>query len=253
MLLMAFVWKERTAPAPLIDLHLFRSPAFSGGSLAVALAYAMLYGMFFAMSFALMRGYHDPPLAAGLRLTIIPIALGVVAPFSGALYELGPRLVKITGMVICIVAVTALTAVLTGEPGSLPGVMIALAAFGAGLGMFIAANNTATISAAPADKSGQAGGLLNLMRVFGTSLGVATASALLSWRLGARTGTTEHTVGMAGSDVLGAIDESLWLLIAFAGTAGVISLLQGGRLPPAPQKHLTNSAAARRPGHGNSG
>jgi hypothetical protein len=33
-----------------------------------------------------------------------------------------------------------------------------------------------------------AGGLLNLMRVFGTSVGVASASAVLSWWLGVLTG-----------------------------------------------------------------
>ena len=45
------------APAPLIDLGLFRTPAFAGGVVAVLLSYAMLYAMFFAMSFALVRGW----------------------------------------------------------------------------------------------------------------------------------------------------------------------------------------------------
>jgi MFS family permease len=51
-----FVWRERRAPSPLIDLRIFRSPAFSAGSVGVLVSYAMLYGMFFAMSFALVRG-----------------------------------------------------------------------------------------------------------------------------------------------------------------------------------------------------
>ena len=100
-----FIRQERRVSAPLINLDLFRIPAFAGGILAIVLSYAMLYGMFFLMSFALVRGYHHSPLAAGLRLAIIPVALGIVAPFSGALHErLGVRTVLLSGMAICVVA-----------------------------------------------------------------------------------------------------------------------------------------------------
>ena len=132
----------------------------------------MLYGMFFAMSFALIRGYHDPPFAAGLRLTVIPVALGLVAPFGGTFADKRPRLVMAAGMAVCLASALALTALLTGTPQSLIGVMAALAAYGVGLGLYIAPNNSATIGAAPADKSGVAGGLLNLLRVFGAGVGV---------------------------------------------------------------------------------
>ena len=75
------------APAPLVDLRLFRSVSFSAGSVGVLVSYAMLYGIFLSMSFALIRGYHDAPIAAGLRLTMIPVALGLVAPIAGALSD----------------------------------------------------------------------------------------------------------------------------------------------------------------------
>ena len=84
ILLGLFIWRESKAPAPLIDLRLFGSAAFSAGFAGVLISYAMLYGMFFAMSFALIRGYQDPTFAAGLRLTVVPVALGLVAPFGGA-------------------------------------------------------------------------------------------------------------------------------------------------------------------------
>lgn len=225
-LLAAFVWREHATRSPLVDLHLFRSAAFSGGCLAAFLAYAMLYGMFFAMSFALVRGYHDPAVAAGLRLTIVPLALGIVAPFSGALYELRPRLVMLGGMAVCIAAVLALTATITGGPRSLPGVMIALAAFGAGLGIFIAPNNSATIASAPADRSGEAGGLLNLMRSFGTGVGVAAASSLLAWRLEMATGVAERTIGVAKPALLAAVGDVMLMLATFAIIAGAASMLR---------------------------
>jgi EmrB/QacA subfamily drug resistance transporter len=230
-LLYAFIQQERRTPAPLIDLDLFRIAAFASGILAIVLSYAMLYGMFFLMSFALVRGYHDSPLAAGLRLAIVPVALGIVAPFSGALNErIGTRGVLLGGMAICIAAMMLLRVVLTGTADSFIGVMIAMAVFGAGLGLFIAPNNSSTMGAAPGDRSGEAGGLLNLMRVFGTSVGVACASVVLSWRLATLTGTGDTTLSASNQALLGAVTDALLLLVAFAAIAGVTSIV---RAPPA--------------------
>ena len=80
VLIFLFVRQESKAQSPLIDLALLKGPAFLAGALACALSYAMLYGMFFLASFALVRGYEDSPVVAGLKLAIIPISIGVVAP-----------------------------------------------------------------------------------------------------------------------------------------------------------------------------
>ena len=223
-LLVAFVRREQKVPSPLLDILLFRSAAFSGGCVAIVLSYAMLYGMFFAMSFALVRGYHDTPLAAGLRLAIVPIALGIAAPFSSGLSEAHPRTMPIAGMAICAMAAIALTLVM--REGGMAPVMIALAAYGVGLGLFIAPNNTATLGAAPAARSGQAGGLLNLLRVFGTGLGVAAASSLLAWRIRLSTGIDGHTLGVPEHALLAATGDVLLMLAAFAAIAGGATLLR---------------------------
>ncbi len=229
VLLPAFVWRERRAPAPLLALGLFRSWAFSGGSVAIVLSYAMLYAMFFAMSFALVRGYHDSPVAAGARLTIIPLALGLVAPLSGALAERHLRVLLIAGMAICFAATLELARVMTGAPGSLTPVMLTLAAYGAGLGLFIAPNNTATLAAAPATRAGQAGGILNLARSFGTGIGVACASAVLAWRLERATGLHEQTLAARSDLLLAAVSGVLLMLAGFACLAALTSCLGGGR------------------------
>ena len=65
------------------------------------MSYALLYAMFFLMSFALVRGYHDQPVTAGLRLALVPVALGVVAPFTGTLQaRLGLRTLLLGGMAL---------------------------------------------------------------------------------------------------------------------------------------------------------
>ena len=242
LLLGGFIWRESRAPAPLVNLSLFRSAAFSAGSVGVLVSYGMLYGMFFAMSFALVRGYHDQPLAAGLRLTIVPAALGLVAPYSGALSDKHPRLLMLAGMAFSIASAIAMMRWLDGTPGSLTAVMIGLAAFGVGLGLYIAPNNNATMSAAPADKSGVAGGLLNLLRVSGGGVGVAASSAVLAWGLETATGMHERTAGVPEAGLLAAVGDVLVVLALFGAIGAAMAIIRDG-----PKADARTTAAALKP------
>jgi EmrB/QacA subfamily drug resistance transporter len=219
----AMLWllarRERRAASPLIDPRLFASLAFRCGAVAVACAYALLYGVFFLMSFAQEHGYGESPAQAGLRLALIPVALGLAAPFSHVVKErLGERRVGMLGMALCLGCI-AILFIAAGMPSRhhlldpLAYVMV-----GVGLGLFIAPNNNATIAAAPAALSGTAGALLNLMRVLGTSLGVAAGAAMLGWRLRVEAG--------AGQDWMTADAGSL--LAAFQGSLPVLAVLAVG-------------------------
>jgi EmrB/QacA subfamily drug resistance transporter len=222
VLMALLVRHERSTGFPLVDLRLFRSRGFSAGAGAVVLGYAMLYAMFFLMSFALVRGYHDSAQLAGVRLAIIPVAIGLVAPFSGALgLRLGTRALRVVGMTGCVAAIAVLAIVALEPDASRRIGFIALALFGAGLGVFIAPNNAATLGAAPPDLAGSAGAMLNLMRVLGTSLGVASSSAMLSWRLHAA------AFGLAADRaLLGAVEDSLAMVAAFAVAAAILSMVR---------------------------
>jgi hypothetical protein len=93
--------------------------------------------------------------------------------------------------------------------------------------LFIAPNNSATMATAPDDRSGEAGGLLNLMRVLGGTVGVAIASTALSSRLQALTGNGSRTLGVPTQTLLAAVSDVLWILGAFAIVAGCAALLRG--------------------------
>ena len=97
-------------------------------------------------------------------------------------------------MLICVAGLGLLFTVLDGAPANLPLVMLALAVFGLGQGLFISPNNSALMAAAPARLTGEAGGLLNVMRSLGISMGIAAAASLLAWRLAALTGAVPSTL-----------------------------------------------------------
>jgi EmrB/QacA subfamily drug resistance transporter len=227
ILMTLFVRAERRAEAPLVDLNLFRQDAFVTGNIAGLMSYAALFGLMFLMPFIFVRAYGDSVLAAGLRLSIVPMMLGVTAPLGGALYDrLGARLVTAAGMLICVAGLVLLFAAMDGRPGSLLPAMFALAVFGVGQGLFISPNNSAIMDAAPPQLTGEAGGLLNVMRSLGISVGIAAASALLSWRLAILTGSGHNTLHALAPELLSAGRDVVLLLGSFAGIAGAISLVR---------------------------
>jgi EmrB/QacA subfamily drug resistance transporter len=228
VLLFLFVRQEGRTQSPLVDLALLKGPAFLAGALACALSYAMLYGMFFLASFALVRGYEDSPVVAGLKLAIVPISIGVVAPVAGGLADwMGTRLLSVAGMAICFIALLALTAVVMEPTPNLWAGFLGLVAFGAGLGVFIAPNNHATINTVPANLAGVAGATLNLTRILGTVAGVASASAMLSWQLQVARGSAERKLAVfAPHHFVEAVAGGLIMLAVFALIAGAVSLIR---------------------------
>lgn len=226
-LLWLLVRQEKRAAIPLVDLKLLANRGFALGAGAIVLGYGMLYAMFFLMSFLLEHGYGERAWEAGLRLAVIPVILGVVAPFSGGLADgLGIRLLGAGGMGICLVGLLLL-ALGVGDPAA--GRLMTFAAFalfGAGLGLFIAPNNHATIKAAPAALATQAGALLNLMRVLGTSLGVAGATSTLTLGLQQAGGPGDRMRDISGPALMEAVEWGIVLVAAMALLAGLLCMLR---------------------------
>jgi MFS family permease len=142
-------------------------------------------------------------------------------------------------MLICVIGLALLFAVMNGTPASLALVMVALAIFGVGQGLFISPNNSAIMAAAPPSLTGEAGGLLNVMRSLGISIGVAAASSLLAWRLAALTGSGHNTLGAEGRHLLAAAHDVVILLGGCVAVAGALSLTRTS--PRSPRKTETQS------------
>ena len=221
-----FIRSERTSVTPLVDFTLFRSGGFSLGNAAGLMSYAILFGLFFLMPFVLVRGYHDNVFVAGLRLAIVPVAIGLVAPISGALSDrLGTHLLTVLGMLICGASLILLYFTINGNAASLPAVMLAFAIFGSGQGLFASPNNSSIMAAAPPHVTGGAGGLMNVVRSIGMSIGIAGASALFSWRLETLTGRFANTLTATPSVLIDASHSVILLLFGFAAAAALISLV----------------------------
>ena len=161
----------------------------------------------------------------GLLLTPIPIALGVLAPVAGTLADrVGPAPPTVAGMASAAVALAALALM---PDLTLPATVGLLALLGVGLGLFTPPNNAAVMGSAPANRLGVAGGILNMARSLGTSLGVAATGAVLTSRLAGRLGAqAARTLDAPPATLLPAFHETLLFLAALAIVAGLLSTLR---------------------------
>ncbi|MGA7803929.1 MFS transporter [Bradyrhizobium sp.] len=227
LLLPLFIWRENRQRAPLLDTMLFRQHVFWAGNLAGLLSYAMLFGVFFLMPFVFERSFHEDALAAGFQLMAVPAFIGLLSPLSGALYDrVGPRLLATAGMLLSFISFVWLALALRpGQTAPLP-LTLALALLGIGQGLFTSPNNSSVMAAAPEHDVGQAGGILNVTRSFGTSVGVAAAAAVLAWRLGATTGRIGDSLHAPPEALLSAARVVLAMFAIFALIAAALSCMR---------------------------
>ncbi|MBV9578844.1 MAG: DHA2 family efflux MFS transporter permease subunit [Chloroflexi bacterium] len=236
-----FVATEFRARSPLVDLTLFASRMFTIGIVAGLLSYSVLFGSLFLIPFYLERILGRTPAEAGLLLTPIPLALGIMAPLSGALTDrFGSRLPTVTGMLLSALALLALA--LLPDSG-LPLMLVLLGVLGVGLGLFTPPNNSAIMGSAPQQRLGVAGGILNMTRSIGTSLGVALTGAVLALLLSALTGThVDSTVDVDPAALEVAFHQTLFCLGLLAVAAGLLSAVRGAPTLEAVPAHPTAMA-----------
>lgn len=216
----AFVAHERRTCSPLIDLRLFRRVHFSAGIASGLLSYLVMFGVLFLVPFYLELWRRMGTVKAGLTLSVLPLALGVVAPLGGRLADrVGARRVTAGGMVVTAIGLVGLGFMHQG-----PALVVELAWIGAGIGAFTPANNAAIMASAPVAQAGVAGGILNMTRGVGTSLGVAATGLVYGLAGGV---TVRGALPGTGRSVVHGFDVATLFLSILAVTAAGLALLRG--------------------------
>jgi EmrB/QacA subfamily drug resistance transporter len=193
---------ERRAVCPLLPPALFAGRTFSASVAGGLLSYLALFGILFATPFYCEESLHASAATTGLLLTALPAALGVTAPFAGAVADrMGSRVPATAGMLLCS---AALVVAATTRPG-LAGLAAVLLLAGVGFGAFTPANNAAIMRVALPSQSGQVGGVLNMTRGLGTALGVAVTGIAFAAARDAGAGFRTATWLLAGVTCVAAV------------------------------------------------
>jgi len=174
---------ERRSRAPLIDLPMLASTG-AGPLLAGALCgYLVLFGPL--VLFPQVLDAHGGGAArAGLMLTALPAGFGLAAVAADRMlpgYWTNRRRCLAGGLLAsgCAAALAALVTVPVAAPAPAIVAVTGLGWLGAGLGLYIPANNAAIMSAVPPEQAAAVGGMVNMARGLGTALGVAVVTLAL--------------------------------------------------------------------------
>lgn len=173
----AFVWWELRRPEPMLDVRLFRIPAFTAASLSLTLLFFAMAGAMFLQAQYLQFVLGFSALGAGAAL--VPAALGMLAG-TGLGSHLsaahGARVTVASGTLVGAVGL-ALQAVFTDGGAYLPtGIGLFLFGFGAGLAMPAATDSI--IGTLPTARAGVGSAVNDTTRELGGVLGVAVVGSV---------------------------------------------------------------------------
>ncbi|MGB6772159.1 MAG: MFS transporter [Candidatus Dormiibacterota bacterium] len=215
----AFVAMELHVSAPMVQLSVFRRPAFSAAITSGLLSYLALFGALFVFPFYLQFAGHLSPAAAGVRLLCLPLALGLTGPAAGILADRwGARPLTVGGMLLTTVALLAIAL----HPSSGALLLLELIAIGVGIGAFTSPNNAAIMGAVRRDQAGMASGVLNMTRGMGTATGVAITGLVYGLTVGISSARA-HSPALATRGLVAAA----FFLAAIALAAALLSTLRG--------------------------
>ncbi|MFI9201558.1 MFS transporter [Streptomyces sp. NPDC053048] len=199
----AFVRVESRRPEPLMDLRLFRRPAFSSAALGAVAVFTALNVVLLLNTLYLQHTRGWTPLATGLATLPLAVGATVCAPLSGQLVgRLGPRLPLalaagfITAGGLCLVGLDRDTSVFL--------LLTAYLLIGTGFGFANAPITNTAVSGLPPSRAGVAGAITSTARQLGSALGIAVAGGLVT--------------GAAPSELARASRPG-WLLVAACGAS----------------------------------
>jgi MFS transporter, DHA2 family, multidrug resistance protein len=221
--LIGFVFWQRKAAAPLIDLQLFRSRGFTWGSVLATIAGFGMFGLLFSLpQFFQTIGGHDA-LGSGLRLLPVIGGLMVGARIAGRLVpRLGAKLIVAFGLLL--IAAGLVSGAATGPDTGYGYVAIWITVAGLGLGFTMPPAMNAALGALSAERSGVGSGLMQAMRQVGSAVGVAILGTVLNAGYRDRVDVSHLPAQAAG-----AVKDSASAGVAVAGRLGDPGLLESVR------------------------
>ena len=237
--LVLFVLVERRLPKPLLTLSLFRSRAFTLGSLAAAFYFVAAVACYFLLPLYAQLVLGRSPVMAGVLVVPLSLVLTATSLTVSSLGErAGARTLSTAGL-LCVAAGLAGLARL-GPEASNAAIIGPLVLLGMGGGLFNPPNNSATLNPVPPQHLSVANGFLSMARNFGQAIGTALASSLLASGLGA-VGADAALAGEVGARLagaqldafLGAQQLAFRLAAALAVVGALVSLARGAERPAA--------------------
>ena len=177
--LVAFVIRELTATAPIIDLRMFRDPTFASGTVIGGVVFAMLMGSMFLLPVFTQEMMRFTATESGIVLLPRTIAMMVASPIVGRLYnQIRPSWLVGFGLIL-----TALGCWMQADINlatSTEDLRTPLAVTGIGFAFLFVPLTTAALSNIPRHELAGAAGVNSFVRQVGGSIGLSIFANLFT-------------------------------------------------------------------------
>ena len=195
----AFVFRERHAAHPLLDLRYVRLPQFTTANIAAFCTYFATFAIFFFTALYLVEvvslsGYKLA--LVFLPMTVLMIIASVLAGRWTAL--VGPRWSITIGCLLLAAGLFLAVGFLSPHPGY-AGLVVALSLAGIGIGTTVVPVTSSVLAAVPAERSGMAASATNTSREIGAVAGVAILGSLVYSRLVSNLVAAMNHIGIPAS------------------------------------------------------
>jgi len=177
-----FLMNERKHPFPLLDLTIFRIPAFVIPNVTMILVFIAVFMVNIIGPFYFEGVMGLTPSQVGMVFLIAPIIMVIASPITGWLYDRHES----PSYAIAGVLITACALVLLAFAALQRDIIIIVLAFvpmAIGNALFQSPNNTEIMRALPPRKLGIASSVSATVRNLGMTLGVSISSILLTYQL----------------------------------------------------------------------
>jgi EmrB/QacA subfamily drug resistance transporter len=174
-----FVIIERHSQNPMIDVSLFKVPAFSAASGAVTVTFFALFGFIFLITQYMQFVRHFGTLSTGVRILPVAASIAVGSVLGAALAtRFGTRVVVISGLTLFGIAL-AWIAISTQDEPYLQ-IAAQMVVIGFGLGLTSTPATESILSVLPPAKAGIGSAVNDATREAGGALGVAAIGSVFS-------------------------------------------------------------------------
>ena len=227
---------------PLLDVRLFRLPAFAASAVTVMLIGSVVFGVMLVLPlyFQIARGAST--LTTGLLLAPQGFGAALVIPISGRLADrVGGGIVSVAGLLVMTAATIPLTMLSAHTPGEATSLILFFRGVGLGCSMMPAMTaGYATVTRADIP---QATTILNVFQRVGGSIGTALLSVVLEHQVNAN---LPGVPGLAGGSVrvlpaavraqiatplAHAFDSTFWWAVGMTALATVPALVLAAKTP----------------------
>ncbi|MFD5393709.1 MFS transporter [Streptomyces sp. NPDC127097] len=225
----AFIRHERRTASPLVPLSVVGSATIASALAVLLSASAALFGTLFVSTYFLQDVLAMDPMESGLRVLPLAVLMVLSAPASAVLQRrYGPRRTTVTAMTLLTLGVFVLSQL--DRTSTAPAIGAGFLLLGAGFGTVMVTATAVIVRHVSTAHAGVAGGLQQTAMNIGPTLGVATATMLVTLMTPA---TGDHSPGgphWTAEAFRSAMGPTLLTLAAVAAIGG----LAAARLPRRP-------------------